>query len=98
MRVELSDEAFLALQQIGDHIAADNPHRAISFVDELQAAAKAIGDAPAAFPLIPSLKRLGLRRRVFGADLIVYRVEADRVVIVLFVHGARDYGPILTHD
>jgi plasmid stabilization system protein ParE len=98
VRVEFSDEALLALQQIGDHIAADNAYRALSFVDELAAAAKAIGDAPATFPLIPNLERLGLRRRVHGAYLIVYRAEADRVVVMLFVHGARDYGPILNGD
>jgi plasmid stabilization system protein ParE len=37
----------------------------------------------------------GVRRRVHGNDMILYRVEAERVLILHIVHGARDYGRLL---
>jgi plasmid stabilization system protein ParE len=35
---------------------------------------------------------------VFGAYLIFYRVEADRVSIIHILHGARDYEALLFPD
>ena len=95
MRVEFADEAERSLEQIGDYIAQDSPTRAESFTRELLDAALALGDAPRAYPLVPRFERLGVRRRVHGNYVILYRVEADRVFVAPIVHGARDYGRLL---
>ncbi len=81
MRVELSAEAERSLEEIGDYIARDAPARAESFTRELRKAALALGDAPRAHPLVPRFEWLGIRRRVHGNYLILYRVERGPVVI-----------------
>jgi len=95
VKVVLTAEALGDLEQIGDDIARDSPVRARTFVAELMAAARRIGEIPQGFPLVPRYESHGVRRRVHRACLIFYRVEADRVSILHILHGARDYEALL---
>lgn len=95
MIVHLSVEAESDLEQIGDHIAQDNPKRALSFVLELRNKCLDLADTPRGFPLMPRYERYGIRRRIHGDYLIFYRVENDRVVIIHVLHGARDFAALL---
>ncbi len=98
MRVDFTEEAEQGLEQIGDYIAQDSPARAESFVRELRAAALLLAEAPEAYPLVPRYERLRVRRRVYGAYLILYRADDDRVLVLQIVHGARDYGRLLSPE
>lgn len=98
MKVVLTAEALGDLEQIGDYIAGDSPVRARTFVAELVAAARKIGEIPRGFPLVPRFEHLGVRRRVHGSYLIFYRIEEDRVSILHVLHGARDYEALLFPD
>ena len=95
MRTVFSAQARQALRGIALYIARDNRGRALSFVQEMRGAAERIADSPRAFALVPRYEQFGIRRRPFGAYLIFYRVEQDRVVIVDILHSARDYEPLL---
>jgi toxin ParE1/3/4 len=95
MKVVVSDQATADLREIGLFIARDNKARARSFVRELQAKARDIGDIPRAFPLIPRYEHHGIRRRPHGDYLIFYTIEDDQVSVVHILHGARDYEPLL---
>lgn len=95
MKVFLTPQARDDLDAIADHIARDSPRRARSFVRELVAAAQGIGRAPGRFQYVERYARLGIRRRVHGAYLILYRVEPGRVVVIHVVHGARDLEAVL---
>jgi len=90
VKVSFTLEARSSLQDIGDRIARDNPRRAELFVDELIDAAIAIGEAPRAFQLMDGFEALGVRRRVHGRYLIVFREVGDEIRILDVVHGARD--------
>jgi multiple sugar transport system ATP-binding protein len=57
------------IEAIGDHIANDNPKRALSFVRERRDCCRAVVDYPRAAPLRPELGR-GVRMVVFG-DYVV---------------------------
>jgi plasmid stabilization system protein ParE len=72
--------------------------RARSFVRELQAKAREVGEMPRAFPLVPRYERYGIRHRPYRDYLIFCRIEQDRVTIILIVHGARDYDALLFED
>lgn len=96
MRVVFSTEAESDLEAIGDFIAGDNPARADSFIAELAEQARALGDFPSRFPLVAAFAHLGVRRRTHGNYLILYRVEKTRVLILRFIHGARDYEAFLS--
>ena len=95
MRVAFSAEAAADLEDIADHIAADSPIRAQSFVRELVASARSLGDLPRGFPLVPRYAHLGIRRRVHGVYLIFYRVDAGQVVVIHIAHDALDYDTLL---
>lgn len=95
MKVAFSGAASTDLEDIGDYIARGNPRRAVTFVQELRAAAHALAAMPKAYPLVPPHRSLGIRRRVFGNFLIFYTIEPDAVVILRILHGARDYEPLL---
>ena len=95
MMVHISAEAEADLESIGDYIARDNPMRAVSFVQELRAKCVDLSGMPDAFPLVPRYQRRGIRRRVHGNCLILYRIQNDRIVVIHVLHGAMDYAPIL---
>ena len=91
MKVVLTREAREDLEGIADHIAADSPRRARSFVRELLEAGRGIGRAPRAYPVAPRYGGVEIRRRVHGAYLIFYRIDVGAVTILHILHGARDY-------
>ncbi len=93
MIVHLQPSAIRDLEQIGDYIALNSPQRALSFVRELRAACLELGELPRAFPLVPRYAEQGVRYRVSGNYLILYRIaeQEARVDVLRVVHGARDW-------
>ncbi|MHC5232748.1 type II toxin-antitoxin system RelE/ParE family toxin [Brucella sp. LJL56] len=51
-----------------------------------------------AFPLVPRYEKQGIRRKIHGNYLIFYRVDADQLVVVHILHGARDYAAIIPEN
>ena len=82
MKVVTTATAEHGLNLIADTIARDSPRRALSFVRELRDKALGLADNPLAFRLIPRYERLGVRRRVHGDFLILYRIEGDQIMIL----------------
>lgn len=72
-------------------IAADNPTRALSFVQEIRDRCARIGATPMAYVARPELGD-GIRSCPHGRHyLIFFRIEPDgSVLIVRVLHGARD--------
>ena len=95
MIVVISAAAEADLEAIGDHIAADNPARALSFIRELRDRCIGLANIPKAFPFVPRYEHHGVRWRAHGQYLIFYRLEADTVTVLHILHGAMDYAPIL---
>jgi plasmid stabilization system protein ParE len=98
MKLVITDEATADLREIGEWIAANNPRRALSFVDELKARCTRLIDAPLAYSLVPRHEASGVRRLSHGAYLIFYRVRDDAVEVIHVLHGARNYEAILFPD
>lgn len=95
MIVEFADEAERELEAIADYIARDNPARAISFVGELRNACLGLADLPRGYPVLERYASHGARRRPHGDYLIFYLIDAERIVVIHVLHGARDYSAIL---
>ena len=76
------------IESIGDFIAADNPLRALSFIDELLALCARISERPQAYRRRDDLAS-GLRQAIHGNYLLLFTVDADGVVVERVVHGAR---------
>jgi len=84
----LRPKAVADIESIGDYIAADNPARAASFIEELIEVCRRIADQPQAFQRRDDLAR-GLRQAVHGRYLILFTSGKEGVVIERVLHGAR---------
>jgi len=84
----LRPKALKDLEAIGDYIAADNPARAVSFIDELLDVCARIALHPNAFRRRDDLGS-GLRQAIHGRYLILFTTRDRDVVIERVVHGAR---------
>jgi plasmid stabilization system protein ParE len=90
MRVVMTAAAKADLLAIRRYIGADNPTRAVSFVEELLDRCLALADTPRAYPLVPRYERFGIRRCVHGDDLIFYRLQPEVIEVIHILQGARD--------
>ena len=98
MRVELTATAERDLLEIALYIAADNPSRALSFVDELQAACEALASQAMRFPLLAGFEDSAIRRRVYRSYGIFYTVGADRVQVLRVISAAMDIAKAFEGD
>ena len=90
MKVVITAAAKADLLAIRRYIEADNPTRAVSFVEELLDRCLALADTPRAYPLVPRYERFGIRRCVHGDDLIFYRLQPEVIEVIHILQGARD--------
>jgi addiction module RelE/StbE family toxin len=95
MRVVITAAAKADLLAIRRYIGADNPTRALSFVEELLDRCLALADTPRAYPLVPRYERFGIRRCVHGNFLILYRLQPEQIEVIHVVQGARDIEALL---
>lgn len=90
MKVVITAAAKADLLAIRRYIEADNPSRAVSFVEELLDRCLALADTPRAYPLVPRYERYGIRRCVHGDYLIFYRLQPEQIEVIHVLQGARD--------
>ena len=98
MKVLFAPTAKLDLREIGQRIRAENPARAISFINELVDRCLSLAQLPRRYPVVPRYEHSGIRRAIHGEYLIFYRVCPESVDIVHVLRGARDYEAILFPD
>ena len=90
MRIEWTEPALRALQALHDYIARDTPFYAAQFVDRLTASAEKLQEFPDLEREVPEVGRPEIRELVFQGYRIIYRRLADRLQILVVVHGSRD--------
>lgn len=95
MKVVLTWKARADLAGIAEYVAADSPRSAVSFVRELVAAARQIGQTPRGYALLRDHTEFGIRRKPYKAYSIFYWIVENRVDILHILHGARDYEAVL---
>lgn len=89
MRCVITPRANADLGEIADHIARDDPPRALSFVQDLWECCRRLCAMPSAWPARPRLGA-GVRMAVTGRYLIFYRVDGSRLLVLRVLHGSRD--------
>lgn len=77
------------LEQIGDYIAKDNPHQALSFIRELRERCQHIGQFPESYRRFSELGP-DARMMPHGNYVVLYRVLDKYVSVERILHGARD--------
>ncbi|MBT1156546.1 type II toxin-antitoxin system RelE/ParE family toxin [Aminobacter anthyllidis] len=98
MKVVFTHAAEIDLGFIVDHIAEDNPTRALSFVLELRESCAGLADLPFGYSVARRLAGSDIRRRVHGNYLIFYRVHENRIEVLRILHGAMDYERLFAPD
>ena len=79
------------LQEIYDHIEADNPARAGTFIKELEAKTVSLAQMPTRAPFIPENSLLGTEYRhlIHGRYRILFRIQGVTVFILRVIHGSK---------
>lgn len=90
----LRPKALEDLEAIGDYIAADNPARAVSFINEIEEVFARVARQPRAYRRRNDLAK-GLRQAIHGRYLILFSETSESVVIERVVHGARRLEDLL---
>lgn len=86
------------LNQIFDFIAADNPRRALSYIEEIRQACRNLCETPMIgidrSDLRPGIRILSLWRRV----VVAYELPPDRVRVLRIFTAGRDYEAIMADE
>jgi toxin ParE1/3/4 len=88
-RYVISPLAEQDIEAIGDYIAQDNPHRAITFIAELRGQCAKIASSPKACRPRPELGE-DIRSYAFGNYVIFIQDNLSELCIVRVLHGAMD--------
>jgi toxin ParE1/3/4 len=91
--VRFTAQAERDLEEIGDYIAADNPSRALAFVQAIREHCERIAHAPSGYPTHPELGE-NLRSCPHGRYRIFFQPRTDDVLIVRILHAARDLAAL----
>ncbi len=87
-----AESAYAALDEVIAYIAQDSPQAAVRVLDgALEAAARLAAFAERG-RVVPELADPTIREVFVHRYRLLYRVERERVVVVAFLHGARDFA------
>jgi toxin ParE1/3/4 len=89
MRAHFTPQAEIDLEEVGDHIAIDNPLRAVSFIGEIRQHCEKIAYGPHHYVARPDLGD-AIRICAHGDYLIVFEPFEDGALILRVLHGARN--------
>jgi toxin ParE1/3/4 len=97
MRLELSPLVASDLAAIGDYIAADNPERALSFIEEIREQLWKIGQHALLYRLRPEIGPEA-RLATVGNYVILFRVIGEAVRIERVAHGSRNLAGLFGQE
>lgn len=89
MRLAWSDRALERVRETARYIAADDPVAAVRWAKGLFDTAARLADFPESGRLAPELEDRGVRELVYGAYRVLYRLEAEAVLILTVRHASQ---------
>jgi toxin ParE1/3/4 len=81
-----------ALDEVITYIAHDSPQAAVQVLDAALQAAASLSTLTERGRIVPELNNPAIRETFVFRYRLMYRVEDATVVVVAFVHGARDFA------
>ena len=94
MKVVWSEPAIEDLQAIRDYIARDSEHYASRFVTRLLETVDLLQNSPELGQMVLELEHDDIRQIVYLNYRILYRREAQRVLILAIIHASRDFSRV----
>lgn len=87
-----TEAAQRALDEVIAYIAQDSASGALHVLDAALSAASSLATLAARGRVVPEIDDESIRELFVFRYRLLYRLEPDRVVIVAFLHGARDFA------
>ncbi len=94
MRLVLSGFVESDLDEIASYIAQDNPHRAVTFIQDIRAKFQDIARSPLIYQLRPDIGDQA-RMATVGNYAILFRAIGDNLRIERVTYGGRDLPTLL---
>ncbi|HEX7342947.1 MAG TPA: type II toxin-antitoxin system RelE/ParE family toxin [bacterium] len=82
--------AWVDLEETADYIAQDSMYYGAAFVREIRDAARSLRQFAKRGRIVPELGSPDIRELWVRSYRLVYKVSNDTVIILAFIHGARD--------
>jgi len=89
-----SPEAIEDAEAIAAYINRDSPWYAKAVVSKIVETVENIPDYPEMGRAVPELGDAAIRERFVHRYRIIYRLDAERVLIVAVIHGRQDFLPV----
>ena len=89
-RIEWTRSALQDASALRDYIARDSSAYADHFVERIIEAVEKAARFPRIGRQLPEADDDAIREILYGKYRIVYRVEAERILVLMVIHGARD--------
>ena len=87
-----AQSAYAALDEVIAYIAQDSPQAAVQVLERALDTAAGLGTLSERGRVVPELQDPAIREVFIHRYRLLYRIELDRVVVVAFLHGARDFA------
>lgn len=94
-RLVWSPEAVEDLESIASYISRDSVHYARAVVSRIVATAESIPGNPNLGREVPELQDPIFRERFVHKFRVIYRLDAERVLVVAIIHGSRLFEALL---
>ena len=91
MKIFWTDEALDNLSEISEFIAADSPHRALSYVRKIKSRPRRLNRFPLSGRTVPETTDLpgALREIIVDNYRVIYTIQPDCVQVISVIHGMR---------
>ena len=90
MKIEWTEPALLDLESIRDYIRRDSEYYATRFSEKVIEAVESLQKFPKIGRNVPEAEEGNIRELLLYNYRIIYRVETDRILVLMIIHGARD--------
>jgi plasmid stabilization system protein ParE len=87
-----AQSAYAALDEVIAYIAQDSRQAAVQVLERALNTAEGLGTLSERGRVVPELEDPAIREVFVHRYRLLYRIERDRVVVVAFLHGARDFA------
>lgn len=90
MKLQWSQRALSDVSHLRDYISQDSPFYARQFIERLLKRIEALPAFPQMGRSVPEAERDDVRELIYQGYRIIYRLDAEKVIIVTVMHGSRD--------
>lgn len=94
-RIVWTVSAWRELQNAAAFIAEDSPRYAVALVDEAKSAARSLRRFPQRGRAVPEIDDPAVRELFVKRYRLIYEILQDHIVILAFLHGARQFPETL---